>query len=311
MARSVLHASEIMVVSRDEAHAADESNSGFRIGDLVAGYRVERLLGSGGMGWVFAVREIHSERLVALKVLRLEQLRLGRARERMRREGEILASITHPGVPRCYGYGDLPDDRPWIAMELVEGASLTARLARGALAAAEVAPLLASVATVLDAAHRAGVTHRDLKPDNLFLTPRDPRYPVRVVDWGIAHQAACVRYTNYDEAMGTPSYMAPEQARGLPPDGCSDVYSLGVVAYQALTGRPPFVGSTSVQILVQHLNRPTPPLAPRCPDAPIDLVALVERMLAKDFEQRPSAAEVCALLAHLQAQRRGSGAFPQ
>ena len=113
-----------------------------------------------------------------------------------------------------------------------------------------------------------------------------------MIDWGIAHHLAGARYTNMNEAIGTPTYMAPEQARGGPTDGHCDVYGLGVVAYQALTGRPPFVGATSVEILVQHLNRPIPALAPRCPDAPYGLVELVEHMLVKNFEERPSAAEV-------------------
>jgi serine/threonine protein kinase len=104
-----------------------------------------------------------------------------------------------------------------------------------------------------------------------------------------------------NEAIGTPTYMAPEQARGGPTDGHCDVYGLGVVAYQALAGRPPFMGQTSVEILVQHLNRPIPALAPRCPDAPIGLVELVERMLVKNFEERPTALEVRAAIGKLRS----------
>jgi serine/threonine-protein kinase len=161
-----------------------------------------------------------------------------------------------------------------------------------------------SVAEVLAAAHARGVTHRDLKPENIILTPGDGKFPVRVIDWGIAHHLAGARFTNMNEAIGTPTYMAPEQARGGPTGGHCDVYGLGVVAYQALTGRAPFVGGTSVEILVQHLNRPAPALAPRCPDAPYGLVELVERMLAKSFAERPSAAEIRLSLGKLRAARQ-------
>jgi serine/threonine-protein kinase len=122
-----------------------------------------------------------------------------------------------------------------------------------------------------------------------------------VIDWGIAHHVAGARYTHHDEAIGTPTYMAPEQARGGPSEGHCDVYGLGVVAYQALSGRAPFVGKTSVEILVQHLNKPVPPLAPRCPEAPIGLVELVERMLIKDYIERPTAEDILDAIEALRA----------
>jgi len=167
-----------------------------------------------------------------------------------------------------------------------------------------VIDFVASVAEVLAAAHTRGVTHRDLKPENIILASDDAKFPVRVIDWGIAHHLAGARFTNMNEAIGTPTYMAPEQARGGPTGGHCDIYGLGVVAYQALTGRAPFIGATSVEILVQHLNRPAPQLAPRCPDAPYGLVELVERMLAKSFSERPSAAEVRSSLGKLRTARQ-------
>jgi serine/threonine-protein kinase len=188
-------------------------------------------------------------------------------------------------------------------MELVEGVSLAQRM-RGPLDPDHVIDFVGSVAEVLAAAHARGVTHRDLKPDNIILVPDDARFQVRVIDWGIAHHLAGTRFTNMNEAIGTPTYMAPEQARGGPTGGHCDVYGLGVVAYQALTGRAPFLGATSVEILVQHLNRSAPALAPRCPDAPYGLVELVERMLAKNFAERPSAAEVSSLLGKLRMARQ-------
>jgi serine/threonine-protein kinase len=263
-----------------------------RTGTRVSAYEVERLLGAGGMGSVYRARHVLDERIVALKVLREEQLEQERAVDRMMREASILATVAHGGIPWFYECGLLDDGRPWIAMELVAGTSLSIRLREGPLPPHEVLGIVGGVAGVLAAAHARGVTHRDLKPDNILLVPTDPIYPLRVIDWGIAHAHAGARYTSMNEAIGTPTYMAPEQARGGPTDGHCDVYGLGVVAYQALTGRPPFVGQTSVEILVQHLNRPIPALAPRCPDAPLGLVELVERMLIKPFDERPCAAEI-------------------
>lgn len=254
------------------------------------------MIGTGGMGSVFRAEHAFLPREVALKVMREDQIGQERSIDRMMREAATLASIAHGGIPRFFECGLLDDGRPWIAMELVAGVSLQSRLGRGVLAPDEVIDLVANVAEVLAAAHERGFTHRDLKPENIFLVPGDPVFPVRVIDWGITFQASGARLTSMNEAIGTPTYMAPEQARGGPTDGHCDVYGLGIVAYQALAGRPPFVGETSVEILVQHLNRPVPPLAPRCPDAPAALVRLVERMLRKSFIERPTAAEVCAEL---------------
>jgi serine/threonine-protein kinase len=270
----------------------ERHDGSLRTGSLVSAYRIEKLVGTGGMGWVYRARHALHDGLVALKVLREDQLRQDRAIDRMMREAQILATVCHGGIPRFYECGLLPDGRPWIAMDLIEGTPLSVRIAEGPMCADTVMDFVGSVAGVLAAAHQRGVTHRDLKPDNILMTPCDHTYALRVIDWGIAHHVAGARYTNHDEAIGTPTYMAPEQARGGPTDGYSDVYGLGIVAYQALTGRPPFIGSTSVEILVQHLNRPVPPLAPRSPEAPYALVELVERMLVKDYNERPTASDV-------------------
>ena len=263
-----------------------------RTGALVSAFRIERLLGTGGMGAVYRARHAVDGRVAAVKVLREDQLRLERAVDRMMREAAILATVSHPGIPPLYECGLLADGRTWIAMELVEGTPLTVRMADGPLGHAAVCELIGHIAEVLAAAHERGVTHRDLKPENVLLTPLDEQFPLRLIDWGIAHHIAGARYTNHDEAIGTPTYMAPEQARGGPTDGFCDIYGLGVVAYQALTGKPPFTGTSSVEILVQHLKKPVPSLAPRCPDAPVGLIELVEKMLSKRFEERPTAAEV-------------------
>ena len=299
LARSVLRVATNMATSQAKTPPDERVDHRIQTPERVSAYRIESLVGTGGMGWVYRAVHAFDERVVALKVLREDQLGLDRAVDRMMREAAILASVDHPGIPRFYECGLLADGRPWIAMELVEGHSLQARMQKGTLSPDEVLDFLGNVSDVLAAAHARGVTHRDLKPDNIFLTPSDRAFPVRVIDWGIAHHLAGGRYTNINEAIGTPTYMSPEQARGGATDGHCDVYGLGVVAYQALVGRPPFVGHSSVEILVQHLNKPVPALAPRCPEAPIGLVELVESMLVKNFEQRPSALDVRAAVARL------------
>ncbi|HEY0251252.1 MAG TPA: serine/threonine-protein kinase [Kofleriaceae bacterium] len=266
-------------------------NSEHREGDVIGAYRVEGVIGSGGMGWVYRAVHALSERVVALKIQRSDAQTNARARDRMLREAQILATLAHPGVPAFHEVGLLDDGRPWIAMELVEGIPLATRLRNGPIDADEAASIVTAVASVLAAAHDRGLTHRDLKPDNIFLTP-DAAYPVRVLDWGIAHDLGSVRLTNHDEAIGTPTYMSPEQARGGPFGGHCDVYGLGVIAYHMLSGEPPFVGNNPVEILLQHFNKPPPSLGLRCPEVSIGLVELVERMLSKLHDGRPRAHEI-------------------
>ncbi len=260
-------------------------------GELFGAWRVEAVVGRGGMGTVYRARHALDERVVALKVQREDAAVNARARDRMMREAHILATLAHPGVPRFFEAGVLDDERAWIAMELVEGTCLTTRLAHGSMSGDEISTVVAAVAAVLAAAHSSGTTHRDLKPDNIYLTP-SAAYPLRVLDWGIALDSAGVRYTNHDEAIGTPTYMSPEQARGGPTGGHCDVYALGIIAYEMLAGAPPFVGTNPVEILLQHFNRDLPPLGPRCPEVAYGVVELVERMLAKQHEVRPSAVQV-------------------
>ena len=268
---------------------------------MVSAYRIAGRIGSGGMGWVYRANHVLAPHAAALKVLRLDQLSDDHAVDRMMREATILASVSHPGIPQFFECGLLADGRPWIAMELVTGTSLAGLILHAPLPPRQVSAFVRDVASVLSAAHARGITHRDLKPDNIFVMPGDRHHGVRVIDWGIAHSHTGARYTNHNEAIGTPTYMSPEQARGGGADGHCDVYGLGVVAYQALVGKPPFTGASSVEVLVQHLNRPPPALGPRCPEAPLALVELVECMLAKQPSARPTAAAVVLALDALAA----------
>jgi len=231
-------------------------------------------------------------RRAALKVMHAELRRQPGMATRMVQEAAILEDVRHPGVVRVYECNLLPDHRPWIAMELVEGETLANRLHyAGVLPAAEVAGLLADVADVLAAVHATNVVHRDLKPDNLLCCPTDPDYPLRVIDWGVARLGLIGRLTMDGLTPGTPIYMSPEQACGRDIAAPCDIYSLGVIAYEALTGYPPFDGRTLAEVVCMHLTREPESLRERC-NAPIELTDLVARMLEKDPALRPGAIEV-------------------
>jgi serine/threonine protein kinase len=231
-------------------------------------------------------------RRAALKVMHGALLRQPGMATRMVQEATILEDVRHPGVVRVYECNLLPDRRPWIAMELVEGETLANKLLYAeTLSAQDVCTLLTDVADVLAAVHRAGVVHRDLKPDNLLCTPTDRDYGLRVLDWGVARLGPLGRLTVDGMTPGTPIYMSPEQATGHNIGPACDIYSLGVIAYEALTGAPPFDGRSLAEVVCMHLTREPEPLADHC-NAPPALCELVERMLEKDPAVRPGAIEV-------------------
>jgi serine/threonine protein kinase len=193
----------------------------------------------------------------------------------------------------------LPDHRPYIIMELIDGETLTSRLGdRDRLSWPDVAALMADVADVLAAVHTRGIVHRDLKPDNLLLTPGDRDFPVRVIDWGVARLGAAGRLTLEGLTPGTPIYMSPDQAAGHHIAAPCDIYSLGVIAYEALTGHPPFDGRTLAEVVCKHLTTDPLPLGTRC-GAPAELCDLVHRMLDKDPARRPMAVDVRRLAREL------------
>jgi serine/threonine-protein kinase len=231
-------------------------------------------------------------RRAALKVMHGDLRRHPGMATRVVQEAAILDSVRHPGVVRVYDCNVLPDHRPWIAMELVEGDTLANRLHDAtALPPVEVATLLGDVSDVLAAVHKVGVVHRDLKPDNVLCTPTDLQYPIRVVDWGVARMGPIGRLTIDGLTPGTPVYMSPEQASGHDIGAPCDIYSLGVMAYEALTGRPPFDGRTLAEVVYMHLTCAPAPLQGRC-GAPAELCNLVAAMLHKEPSARPTAIDV-------------------
>jgi serine/threonine protein kinase, bacterial len=259
---------------------------------VVGAYRIVREIGRGGMATVYEAVHTVLPRRAALKVMHGALLRQPGMATRMVQEAAILEDVRHPGIVRVYECNLLPDRRPWIAMELVEGETLANRLHYAkVLSPMEVATLLTNVADVLAAVHHAGVIHRDLKPDNLLCTPTNRDYALRVLDWGVARLGPLGRLTMDGMTPGTPIYMSPEQATGHNIGPACDIYSLGVIAYEALTGNPPFDGRSLAEVVCMHLTREPAALEKRC-SAPSELCKLVTRMLDKDPAQRPGAIEV-------------------
>jgi len=259
---------------------------------LVGAYRIVKEIGRGGMATVYEAQHTVLPRRAAVKVMHGALLRQPGMATRMVQEATILEDVRHPGVVRVYECNLLPDRRPWIAMELVEGETLANRLLyANTLSALEVATLLTNVTDVLAAVHRAGVVHRDLKPDNLMCTPSDRDYALRVLDWGVARLGPIGRLTMDGMTPGTPIYMSPEQATGHNIGAPCDIYSLGVIAYEALTGEPPFDGRSLAEVVCMHLTREPAALDEQC-NAPRELCDLIHRMLEKDPALRPGAIEV-------------------
>jgi uncharacterized membrane protein YgcG len=262
-------------------------------------YRVEALLGTGGMGEVWAARDLLLDRAVAVKVLGGALAGDGRAAERLRREARAAARLEHPSIARVLDLGE-QDGRPYLVMELLEGESLAARIDRaGAMAAPEAARVVAAVADALEAAHRAGVVHRDVKPGNVFLTSDGE---VKVLDFGIASAAGEAALTT-GEMLGTPAYLAPERVLGHPATPAADIYALGVVLYELLAGRRPFDDGSDIELAMAHVHAHPAPLALAAPSAPPFLAAACEQAMAKDPSARPPSAAAFARL--VRAQRPG------
>jgi len=259
---------------------------------VVGSYRLVREIGRGGMGTVFEARHLYLPRRAAIKVMHPELKKHPGMATRVVQEASILEDIRHPGVVRVFECALLADHRPYIAMELVEGETLASRLLhRGTLPPYEVAALLAEVTDVLAAVHARGVVHRDLKPDNILITPTDREFPLRVIDWGVARLGPIGRLTLDGLTPGTPIYMSPEQATGRNIPAPCDIYSLGVIAYELLTGHPPFDGRTLAEVVSMHLTSEPAPLLEKC-KAPRELCDLVHRMLEKEPSLRPGAIEI-------------------
>jgi ABC-type transport system substrate-binding protein/sugar lactone lactonase YvrE len=254
------------------------------IGVEFGGYRIERRLGRGGMGVVYLAESLHLGRKVALKVLPPEVSDDERYRSRFLRESRLAASLDHPNVVPIYDAGE-HDGRLYLAMRYVDGTDLAVLLRDGPLTFDETISILAGMASALDVAHARGLVHRDVKPANILLAGPS-RHPY-LADFGLTKLASSgPSAATIGEMVGTPDYVAPEQIRGEPISGAADVYSLGCVAYECLTGEPPFRGTGDLASVWAHLQKDVPPPSERRPDLPLAVDAVVERALAKDPADR-------------------------
>jgi len=260
-------------------------------GAVVGGrFQIELLVSRGGMGMVYRARDLKASAgaptVVALKLLRLDTRDAGNS-ERFVREAKLLAALHHPGIVSHVADGMLSDGQHFLAMEWLEGEDLGHRLQRGALSAQDVLLILERLADTLSLTHSRSIIHRDLKPTNLFL-PAGSLEQIKMLDFGIARvQNARRDMTQTGLIVGTPAYMAPEQARGLREiTPAADIYSLGCIVYECLTGRPPFLDDQTGTMLVRVLFEEPPPIETLCPGLPIPFVDLVQRMMAKAPEQR-------------------------
>lgn len=274
------------------------------IGMLLADrYRLTRRIAVGGMGAVWAAEDTTLAREVAIKVLKPELTADPEFVGRFRTEARITASLNDPGIAMVHDYGEIasvpggPRDTAYLVMELVVGEPLSAVLARaGYLSVERTVDLLAQAGTALQAAHSRGLVHRDIKPGNILITPAGH---IKITDFGIAKAVYQLPVTRSGLVMGTAQYFSPEQAAGATAVPASDVYALGVVAYECLMGSRPFDDTSPVAIATAQVHRPPPPLAPSIP-APVALLVMV--MLSKDPHSRyPDGAHLAAACAAVQS----------
>lgn len=263
-----------------------------RPGALVGRWVVERVHYRGPVSTLYRARDVGGGGVSALKVLQSSALSTDTALRRFRREAATLQRLSHPHIVGVHDYGELPDGRPFIAMEWLEGRDLAAELAaRGPLSSREALEVLEQVGAALRVAHAAGVVHRDLKAQNVMkLSGSGEALLVKLVDFGVAKgltadSPGASSLTHTGVALGTPLSMAPEQIRGEAPDARTDLYALGVLLFQLVTGQPPFQGATRHEVEEQHLHAPPPRPGERAP-VPEALDDVVLRCLAKNREDR-------------------------
>ena len=273
------------------------------IGSTVGRYRIDSLLGEGGMGRVYKAFDTSLGRPAAVKVLDPRVIADPDRLQRFIREARTASSLNHPNVVTIYEVGELPEGGHFIAMELVEGETLREVLGRGRPDLPRALEWIAQLADGIATAHAAGITHRDLKPENVVVSRNGF---AKILDFGLAklHEAArepdpqtktAVMSTTPGAVLGTVGYMSPEQAGGADVDHRSDIFSIGCILYECVTGRRPFVGDSSIDTLHKIIYAEPPPLEEKAPDVPRELHRIVRKTLAKDKDQRYQSAKDLAI----------------
>ena len=253
------------------------------VGELIAGrYELEKLVGSGGMSNVFRAHDRLLERTVALKILHEQYTRDEDYVERFRREARAVAQLTHPNIVTVIDRGE-QEGRQFIVFEYIDGENLKELSNRGPLEVREAIRLSLQVARALSFAHERGLVHRDVKPQNVLLNDDGQ---AKVTDFGIARSLDVQGVTQTGTVLGTSDYIAPEQARGQKVDPKTDIYSLGVVLYELLTGAVPYPGDNFVAVAMRHVNEPVPSVLERRPDCPVRLDLAIQRAMSKDPDDR-------------------------
>lgn len=264
------------------------------IGTLFDGrFRILKKLGEGGMGNVYAARQMDFQRDVALKLLKADYLRDENIRRRFMYEARAISGLKHPNALRLYDFGQAPPQAFYMVMELLEGESLADRLAYRFLTYREIFSIVPPVCGVLGEAHANEVVHRDLKPENIFISLVNGQEFPKLLDFGIAKHLTDETMTKSGTLWGTPAYMSPEQAKGDRVDGAADVYAIGIILYELISGNLPFHATTQMGLAVKHISVPARSLLsiPGLRSVPVELDDLIMSALSKDPAQRPASME--------------------
>src|SRR3954452_4519655 len=274
------------------AEAAEADGVSIGAGELIAGYKIEGELGSGGMGVVYEARQLSGRGTIALKVLSNQLSGDDAFRERFRREGLIQARIDHPNIVPVYEAGE-HEGALFLAMRLVRGGTLKELILAREHEGGRTLRLLTPIADALDAAHEVGLIHRDIKPQNILVGARERPY---LADFGLTKGGGDERsLTRTGQFVGTLDYISPEQIRGEEATAASDIYSLAAVLYECLTGVVPYARPSDVAVLFAHMTDPPPQVTAQRPELPAALDAVLARAMAKDPHERQATAS--ALLA--------------
>ncbi len=297
----------------DASAAEEEETDELQPGTIVGPYLIHSTLGSGGGGLVYRAEHRVLGRKVAIKVLHAENAGSQEGLARFVREARVVNLIRHPAIVDIYEFGELPDGRPFFVMELLEGADVNRMIStQGRFTPHEMLEILMPVCSALDAAHTAGVIHRDLKANNVNVTMRDGRCVVKLLDFGIAKlldpDEQTAGLTQAGSRLGTATAMAPEQIRGEPVDQRTDIYALGVLIYHMLTGRYPFLAPTAQETDRMNLEAPAPRPSQSVP-VPAALDAVVLRCMEKVPDRRYQSAK--AVLEALKAAVEGGTRGPE